>query len=113
MAETTTLSRADWKTTLNRLAAQHSGTRVAIEAVDPDVGYQRRSERLPFFELAYDSDADVIRIAFGGLSPQYPVVLRHLIWHPVELGLTTVPEPAVRIVEPDASTTFVVFYPKG
>ena len=51
-------------------------------------------------------------VAIGGNAPRHPVVLRHMVWHltEVDLAVEEVPEPAVRIVDADGTTTLVVFF---
>jgi hypothetical protein len=113
MARTATLDRTEWQTALDQLTADHSGDRVTIEVVDPTVGPRPEARRLPFAYLNYDPKDDVVIVAVGGKSPQYPVVLRHLVWHPTEVDIATeeLPQPAVRVVEPDGTTTLVIFHP--
>jgi hypothetical protein len=113
MAGTTTLDRGEWRSALDQLTTKHSGEPVAIEVLDPSVGYQHEAELLPFSAITYDPAADVVIISVGGNSPGYPVVLRHMVWHPTEVDIAVdeVPEPAVRVVEPDSTTTLVVFHP--
>ena len=113
MAGTTTLKRTEWRGALDALTADHPGELVTIEVLDPEVGYQHEAERLPFSAITYDPADDVVIISVGGRGERYPVVLRHMVWHPVEVDLAAddVPQPAVRVVEPDSTTTFVVFYP--
>jgi hypothetical protein len=112
MAGTTTLDRSQWRSTLDQLTTEHSGVPVAIEVLDPSVGYQHEAELLPFFAITYDPEADAVIISVGGHSPRYPVVLRHMVWHPTEVDIAVdeVPQPAVRVVEPDSTTTLVVFH---
>jgi hypothetical protein len=106
------LNRSEWKNALDQLTADQDGRYVAIELLDPSVGHQYEAERLPFSYINYDPKDDVVIVAVGGNSPRHPVVLRHMVWHPVEVDLAVegVREPAVRIVEPDGTTTLVVFF---
>jgi hypothetical protein len=53
----------------------------------PAYGNEPEAERLPFAYAAYDPRDNVVIIAVGGNTPRYPVVLRHLIWHPTEVEL--------------------------
>ena len=112
MAGTATLNRSEWKSALDQLTADNEGRYVTIELLDPVAGHQHEVERLPFSYINYDPKDDVIVIAVCGNSPQYPVVLRHMVWHPTEMDIAVeeVPEPAVRIVEPDDTTTLVIFF---
>jgi hypothetical protein len=112
MAGTATLNRSQWKSALDQLTADHEGSHVTIELLDPVVGHQHEVERLPLSYINYDPKDDAVIVAVGGNSPQYPVVLRHMVWHPTEVDVAVeeVPEPAVRIVEPDGTTTLVIFF---
>jgi hypothetical protein len=112
MAGTATLNRSEWRNALDQLTADHDGKYVTIELLDPLVGHQHEVDRLPFSYINYDPKDDVVIVAVGGNSPRYPVVLRHMVWHPteVDLAIEQVPEPAVRIVEPDGTITLVIFF---
>jgi len=113
MAGTTTLKRTEWRGALDAVTADHPGELVTIEVLDPEVGYQHEAERLPFAAITYDPADDVVIISVGGRDERYPVDLRHMVWHPVEVDLVAdeIPQPAVRVVEPDSTTTLVVFHP--
>ena len=112
VGDVATLNRSEWRNALDRLTADQEGQQVTIELFDPSVGYQREAERLPFGYINFDPKDDVIVVAVGGKSRRYPVVLRHMVWHPseVDLAVEGLPEPAVRIVEPDGTTTLVTFF---
>jgi hypothetical protein len=114
MAGTATLNRSDWKNALDQLTADHHGKYITIELLDRSVGHQHEAERLPFSYINYDPKDDVVIVAVGGNSPQHPVVLRHMVWHPTEVDIAVeeVPEPAVRIVDQDGTITLVVFFPE-
>src|SRR4030088_2000232 len=115
MASTTTLDRDQWQSALDQLTADHDGEQVTIEVLDPSVGYQHEADRMPFVYINYDPKDDVVIVAVGGRPARYPVVLRHMIYPPseVDIAVDDVPGPAVRVVEPDGTTTLVVFYPAG
>jgi len=68
-----------------------------------------RGERLPFTDAAYDPRDDVVIIAVGGNTPRYPVVLRHLIWHPVGVEVDT-DIGALKVLEKDGTTTITSFH---
>jgi hypothetical protein len=112
MAGTTMHKGSDWKTALDQLTAERADDNVTIEAIDPIVGPQFQAERLPLSYLTYDPKDDVVIVAVGGRTPQYPVVLRHMIWHPTEMDVATddVSQPAVRVVESDGTVTLVTFH---
>lgn len=52
-------------------------------------------------------------VAVGGHTSEYPVVLRHMVWHPtkVDIAADDLSRPTVRVVESDGTTTLVTFYP--
>src|SRR4051794_6616011 len=55
---------------------------------DPPPGVRGRAGGGALFAyVAYDPKDDVVVIAVGGNTPKYPVVLRHLIWHPTEVDV--------------------------
>jgi hypothetical protein len=112
MAGTATFNRSEWKSAFDQLTADYEGRHVTIEVLDQVAGHQHEVERLPFSYINYDPKDDVVIVAVGGKSPQYPVVLRHMVWHPAEVDIAVedVLEPAARIVEPDGTTTLVIFF---
>ncbi len=109
-----TLDRAAWAAALDQLTERHTGERVRIELLDRTYGDQNEVERLPFTYASYDPKDDVVIVAVGGNSPRYPVVLRHMIWHPTEVSTTDneTTGTAVRVVDQDGSATLVTFYPE-
>lgn len=109
MAATATIDREQWVGTLELLTAAHEGEPVTIEVVDPVIGHQHEAEELPFTSLTYDPKDDAVIVSVGGRAPRFPVVLRHTIWHPTELSVLQTPNVAVRVVEPDSTTTIIVF----
>jgi hypothetical protein len=105
------MAGSEWKDALDALTSECKGRTVTIEVLDQTLGDQHEVERLPFSYAAYDPKDDVAIIAVGGDSPRFPVVLRHMVSHPVEITVATdLPEPAVRIVETDGTTTLVTFH---
>ncbi len=112
MAGTATLNRSEWKNAFDQLTADCQGRHVTIELLDPVAGHQHEVERLPFSYISYDPKDDVVIVAVGGNSPQYPVVLRHMVWHPaaVDIAVEEVSGSAARIAEPDGTTTLVTFF---
>jgi len=111
MADTATPQASEWTSLLDKMTAEHAGHHVTIELLDPTYGDQHEAERLPFAYATYDPRDDVVIVAVGGNSPRFPVVLRHMVWHPTQVdavddgGLA-----AIRAVEPDGTTTVVTFY---
>jgi hypothetical protein len=100
--------RSEWAGAFDRLTKEHEGQYLTIELLDPEYGDQHEAERLPFAYAAYDPRDDVVIVAVGGNSPRYPVVLRHMVWHPSEVDLA--PDGAFRVVEQDGTTTLVSFF---
>jgi hypothetical protein len=114
MAGTTMRKRSDWKTALDQLTVDHADDAVTIEVIDPTVGPRSQAERLPFTYLTYDPKDDVVIVAVGGRTSRYPVVLRHMIWHPseVDVSVEDAPRISVRVVEPDGTTTLITVHPE-
>ena len=75
----------------------------------PAVRGEPEAEHLPFAYAAYDPKDDVVVIAVGGNTPKYPVVLRHLIWHPTEVAVDA-DIGALKVLEKDGTTTITSFY---
>ncbi|TVL91282.1 DUF5335 family protein [Streptomyces sp. SAJ15] len=113
MAETPLLDRSRWTTALDELTEAHAGESVSIEVLDPEIGHQYEAQRLPFSYLGYDPKDDVVIVAVGGQSSQYPVVLRHMVQHPKEIDVATagVPEAAVRVLDQEDTATLISFFP--
>ncbi|HEY0449172.1 DUF5335 family protein [Actinophytocola sp.] len=113
MADTGTLNRNEWLAAFDRMTSDHEGDEVTIEVLDPTIGYEPEAERMPFSYLNYDPKDDVVIVAVGGRTPRYPVVLRHIVYRPsrVDIAVDEVPQPAVRVVEEDGTTTLVTFFP--
>jgi hypothetical protein len=108
MADTPKAGRAEWAALLGRLTKEHEGRLITIELLDPEYGDQHEAERLPFAYADYDPRDDVVIVAVGGNSPRYPVLLRHMIWHPSEVDVA--PDGAFRVVDQDDIATLVSFY---
>ena len=108
MADTSKADRGEWEGLLDGLTKEHEGQHVTIELLDPEYGDQHEAERLPFAYATYDPRDDVVIVAVGGNSPRYPVVLRHMVWHPQAVDVA--PDGAFRVVEPDGTTTLVSFF---
>jgi hypothetical protein len=100
--------RTEWTKLTDRLTAEYQGYDVTIEVLDPEVGDNPMVERLPFDTLTYDHKDDVVALSVGGNSPRYPVVLRHLIYHPQEFVVDLIPEgAALKITDSTGTTTLV------
>ena len=111
MSDTSTTDRKAWVEQLDRLTKERAGQQVTIEILDPTYGDQPGAERLPFAYASYDPKDDVVVVAVGGgNSAKYPVVLRHMVWHPTELDVDN-DAGAVRIVDADGTTTITILVP--
>ena len=103
-----TEQRSEWIALTNRLSADHEGHDVTIEMLDPESGDNSLVERLPFDSITYDHKDDVLVVAVGGRSPGYPVVLRHLIYHPQEILFDLIPQgAALKITDSTGATTVI------
>jgi hypothetical protein len=109
-----TVDRAAWSRILDELTGRHAGEHIRMELLDQTFGDQNEVERLPFTYASYDPKDDVVIIAVGGNNARYPVVLRHMIWHPTEVTATDDEStgPVIRVVDQDGTATLVTFYPK-
>lgn len=116
MTEATTIDRDGWVSFFDLLTADHKGKTAAIELVDADIGDQHETEHLPFTYASYDPRDDVIVIGVGGNSARFPVLLRHIINHPVQVDVAApAPAPAetdVRIVDADGTATLLRLRPE-
>lgn len=105
-------NRQDWESRLLTFTKEHEGAWVTIEVVGREYGAEEEVERLPFSAIGYDPRDDVVIVTIGGLTASYPVALRHMAWHPVEVDVADdVTPPAIRVVEKDGTTTLVTFLP--
>jgi hypothetical protein len=107
MTDTSTTDRSQWTYTLDRLTSDHEGDLVVIEVLDTEFGDNEQAERVPFGYANYDRRDDAVIIGVGGRSGRYPVALRHMIWHPVEIDVDA---DALRVVDTDGTVTIVGFY---
>ena len=110
MADTSTTDRQGWVEGLDRLTKDREGQDVTIEVLERDFGDETEAERLPFAYASYDPKDDVVIVAVGGRSSTYPVVLRHMVWHPIEVDID-LDAGAFRVVEEAGTTTIVSFFP--
>jgi Family of unknown function (DUF5335) len=108
MADTPKAGRGEWSALLEQLTKEHEGHHTTIELLDPQYGDEPQAERLPFAYAGYDPRDDVVIVAVGGNSSRYPVVLRHMVWHPEQVDIAG---NAFRVIEKDGTTTLVAFYP--
>ena len=113
MADTTTVDKRAWTRLLDRFTEDHEGEYVTIELFDPEEGlHGHEAERLPFNYANYDYKDDVAIVAVGGATPQYPVVLRHLVYHPTDVSIATgaAAGAAFQVIDPDGTTTIATFF---
>jgi acetamidase/formamidase len=106
MAETMTIDRSQWVEQLDAVTREHEGDEITIEVLDKDWGDAHEAQRMPFSYVSYDKKDDVVIIGVGGSSAAWPVLLRHMVWHPTEVSLAVVGEAtALRLTEPDGTVT--------
>jgi hypothetical protein len=102
--------REDWRDFLEQVTKVHKGDDVTIEVFSLEFGDEYEAERLPLSYIEYDNKDDVVIVAVGGRDGRYPVVLRHMVWHPQKL-LADPPDPdavrAIEIVDSDDIRTIV------
>ena len=112
MADTMTIDRTGWKGFFDTLSEDHHGEMITMEVLDPSLGDQIEAERLPFNYASYDPKDDVVIIGVGGDTPRFPVILRHMIWHPSEVDIAQLKatEPVLRVVDNDGQATLTHFY---
>jgi hypothetical protein len=113
MADTVTIERDHWKEFLDELTDERVGYQVSMEVLDRSYGDPHEVEKMPFSYVNYDPKDDVVVLGVGGNSPRFPVLLRHMIWHPSDLEITEakVIEADLRVAEKDGTTTLVHFFP--
>src|SRR3954451_10991515 len=104
--------RTEWTRLTDRLSAEYAGYDVTIEVLAPEVGDNPMVERLPFDNVTYDHEDDVLVVAVGGQDQRYPVVLRHLIHHPRELVADQIPQGAAHKDPEESETTTLVSLPR-
>lgn len=106
MTETSNPDRKDWAERLDHASRAHDGDLAAIEILDQTYGDEEEAERVPFGYASYDPKDDVVIIAVGGRSGRFPVALRHIVNHPVEVDVA---ESALRVIADDGTVTLVTF----
>jgi acetamidase/formamidase len=112
MTETTTIDRNQWVDQLDSVTRDHEGDDVTIEVLDSEWGDAHEAQRMPFTYVNYDQKDDAVIIGVGGHSGSWPVVLRHIVWHPTEVSIAPVgDETALRITEQDGTVTLVTIRP--
>jgi hypothetical protein len=99
-----------WVDNLDQLTNDREGQHVTIEILDPTYGDEPEVARLPFAYATYDVKDDVVIVAVGGKTAEYPVVLRHMVWHPNEVDVDH-DDGAIKVVDADGTTTIVSFFP--
>jgi acetamidase/formamidase len=106
MAETMTIDRSQWVAELDAVTRAHEGDEITIEVLDKEWGDAFEAQRMPFSYVSYDTKDDVVIIGVGGTSTAWPVLLRHMVWHPAEVSLAEVGDStALRLTEPDGTVT--------
>jgi hypothetical protein len=112
MTDTMAIDRSHWAEQLDAVTRDHEGDEVTIEVLDMDWGDAHEVERMPFTYVTYGNKDDVVIIGVGGRSGAWPVLLRHMVWHPVEVSVATVgDETAVRVTERHGPVTLVTIRP--
>jgi acetamidase/formamidase len=106
MTDTSTDNRSTWARELDQVTDEHEGDLVVIEVLDTTYGDGEEAERVPFAYASYDRKDDVVIVGVGGRSGRFPVALRHIIAHPVQIDVA---ENAMRVVSEDGTTTIVTF----
>lgn len=115
MDERTTVDRPEaergrWEAVLDQLTKEHVGEEITIDLLDPTFGDADEVERLPFAYVNYDRPTDTVIVAVGGGTAAYPVVLRHMIHRPVEVGVDDSKDlAALMVVDADGTATLVSF----
>jgi hypothetical protein len=113
MTDTMAIDRSQWAERLDAVTRDHEGDEVTIEVLDKDWGDAHEAERMPFTYVTYDRRDDVVVIGVGGSSAAWPVLLRHMVWHPVEVALDTIGDEAMlRVAEQDGTVTLVTIRAK-
>jgi hypothetical protein len=113
MTDTMATDRSQWAEQLDAVTRDHEGDEVTIEVLDKDWGDAHEAERMPFTYVTYDKKDDVVIIGVGGRSAAWPVLLRHMVRHPVEVLLATVgDEAALRVAEQHGTVTLVTIRAK-
>lgn len=79
------LPKESWTAYLEDVTKNMPASEVVIEVIGEEIGDQVEANWLPFRFFEYDPRDDVFEVAVGGRGPEYPVVLRHLVYHPVRL----------------------------
>lgn len=106
--------REVWRDFLEQVTKAHEGDNTTIEVLSLEFGDEYEAEKLPLGYIEYDNKDDVVIVAVGGRDGRYPVVLRHMIWHPQRL-LADPPEPdtvrALEIIDKDDTRTIVSLSP--
>jgi hypothetical protein len=113
MATREEIPRDAWDDFLAEVTDTHLAYDVTIEAVGATIGDQEEAERIPFDNMTYDHKDDVVVIGVGGHTPRYPVVLRHMVWHPQRLfaHLPSAAEvSAIDVTDAEGTQTLVTFY---
>ena len=79
------LPKESWSGYLEDVTKNLPASEVVVEVISEEIGDQVEANWLPFRFFEYDPRDDVFEVAVGGRGPEYPVVLRHFVHHPVRL----------------------------
>jgi hypothetical protein len=113
MTETMAIDKSEWQKQLDDVTERHDGEMVTIEVLDTEWGDAHEAEQLPFGYVNYDPKDDVVVVGVGGRSAQWPVVLRHMVWHPTKLEMAQFDSStALQVTEPDGTVTLVTISPR-
>jgi hypothetical protein len=111
MSDTMAIDRSKWAEQLDAVTRDHEGDEVTIEVLDMDWGDLHEAERMPFTYVTYGAKDDVVIVGVGGRSAAWPVLLRHMVWHPVDVSLATVGQAVVvRVAERHGTVTLVTIH---
>ena len=104
----------DWRDFLEQVTKEHDDALVTIEVFSREFGDGYEAEKLPFESIEYDDKDDVVIVIVGGRDGRYPVVLRHMVWHPQQV-LADPPDPstvkALEIIDRDDVRTVISLLP--
>lgn len=103
-----------WTKYFAELTRHAEGYVTSIEIMSAELGDQVEAREMPLREFAYDPH-EGIAVSVGGATPDFPVVLRHVIGRPARVEATDEPgvPAALEIVGEDGVRTLVRLVPPG